>query len=120
MKRFKLIFHILYILIAIAILYFSIDILMNTQAYLSKIKLSSYIKFPKYIMGVFLFISILMITEFILQQVAVYQAKGNVEDLEKEILSLKAKLYDKGQVELPAAESQKNDSAPEEEGEEDE
>lgn len=119
MKRFKLIFHITYVLIAIAILYFSIDILMNTQAYLSKIKLSSYIKFPKYIMGVFLFISILMIAEFILQQVAVYKAKGNVEDLEKEILSLKAKLYDKGQTELPSGASEEIDSVVEDEDEED-
>jgi len=117
MKRFKFIFHILYVLIAIAILYFSIDILMNTQAYLSKIKLSSYIKFPKYIMGVFLFISVLMLTEFVLQQIAVYRAKGNVEDLEKEILALKAKLYDQGQTELPMGEPENSVSEEEDEEE---
>ena len=119
MKRFKLIFHVLYVLIAITILYFSIDILMNTQAYLSKIKLSSYIKFPKYIMGVFLFISILMIAEFILQQVAVFQAKGNVENLEKEILSLKAKLYDKGEKAISEGDSEENTLTSEEVKEED-
>ena len=57
-------------------------------------------KFPKYLMGVFLFISILMIVEFILLQIVVYQRKGNTEAMEKEILLLKAKLYDKGQHQL--------------------
>ncbi|MBC6426033.1 MAG: hypothetical protein GDA51_06115 [Ekhidna sp.] len=109
MKRFRLIFHILYILIALAVLYFSIDILVNTQAYLSKIKLSSYVKFPRYIMVVFLFVSILMIVEFVLQQIAVHRAKGNVEELENEILRLKAKLYDKGQYELSENESEEDD-----------
>ena len=119
MKRFKLVFHIIYVIIAVVILYFSIDILMNTQAYLSKIKLSSYIKFPKYLMGVFLFISILMIAQFVLQQIAVYQAKGNVEDMKNEILSLKAKLYDKGQDEPAEEDSENSESVAEEEEEDD-
>ena len=117
MKRFKLVFHILYVVIALVVLYFSIDILVNTQAYLSKIKLSSYIKFPKYIMGVFLFISILMIVEFVLQQMAVHRAKGNVEEMEKEILQLKAKLYDKGQT-LPAETAENSSDADDEVAEE--
>lgn len=115
MKRFKLIFHIVYILITLVVMYFSIDILMNTEAYLSKVKLSAYIKFPKYIMGIFLFLSVLMITEYIMQQLRIRTIKSGTEDLENEIKELKAKLYDKGQVELPEKlESKEEDSVNEE------
>ena len=101
MKRFKLIFHIVYILITVLVMYFSIDILMNTEEYLSKVKLSAYIKFPKYVMGIFLFISALMITEYIMQQVRIKNIKDGISDLENEVKDLKAKLYDKGQGMLP-------------------
>lgn len=97
MQRFKLIFHIVYVVIALAIMYFSVDILMNTEEYLSKVKLSSYIKFPRYVMGLFLFLSILMVTEYVMQQLKIRSIKGGIEDLEDEIKDLKAKLYDKSQ-----------------------
>lgn len=100
MKRFKLIFHIVYVLIALVIMYFSVDILLNTEQYLSKIKLSSYIKFPRYVMGLFLFISILMVIEFVIQQIKIHGIKSGVEELKEEIKDLKAKLYDKSQEEL--------------------
>lgn len=116
MKRFKLIFHILYILITLTVMYFSVDILLNTEAYLSKVKLSSYIKFPKYIMGIFLFLSILMITEYIMQQLRIKSVKDGMEDLENEVKELKAKLYDKGQGTLPEeAESESVNGEEEEE-----
>ena len=82
-------------------MYFSIDILLNTEAYLSKVKLSAYIKFPKYVMGIFLFISILMITEYIMQQLRIRKVKEGMQGLENEIKELKAKLYDQGQISLP-------------------
>lgn len=100
MKRFKLIFHAIYILIFIAILYFSVDILMNTEEYLSKIKLSSYIKFPKYVMSLFLLVSVLMAVEYVMQQMRIHKLKGQIGDLAEEIKDLKAKLYDKSQEEL--------------------
>lgn len=99
MKRFKLIFHITYIVIALGVLYFSIDVLMNTNAYLSKIKLSQYISFPRYVMIAFLIISALMITEFILERLNVYQVKEGIDDLKDEIVRLKAKLYDQNEEE---------------------
>ncbi|WP_370088670.1 hypothetical protein [Ekhidna sp.] len=99
MQRFKLIFHIVYVVIALVIMYFSVDILMNTEEYLSKVKLSSYIKFPRYVMGLFFFLSILMITEYVMQQLKIRSIKGGIEDLEDEIKDLKAKLYDKSQSE---------------------
>ncbi|MEP1034273.1 hypothetical protein [Ekhidna sp.] len=97
MQRFKLIFHIIYVIIAVVIMYFSVDILLHTEQYLSKIKLSSYIKFPRYVMGLFLFISILMMVEFVLQQLKIHSIKNGVADLKDEIVDLKAKLYDKSQ-----------------------
>lgn len=100
MKRFKLIFHGIYILITLALIYFSMDILMNTEAYLSKIKLSSYIKFPKYVMSLFLFISILMAVEYVMQQLRIHKIKQGIDELKNEIVDLKAKLYDKGQGQL--------------------
>lgn len=99
MQRFKLIFHAVYILIFLVILYFSVDILMNTEAYLSKIKLSSYIKFPKYVMGLFLFVSILMAVEYIMQQMRIHKLKNEIGDLEDKVVDLKAKLYDQSQEE---------------------
>ena len=80
-------------------MYFSVDILLNTEQYLSKIKLSSYIKFPRYVMGLFLFISILMVIEFVLQQIKIHSIKSGIDELKDEIIDLKAKLYDKSQEE---------------------
>ena len=45
-------------------------------------------------MIVFLGMSIFMIVEFILERFNVYQVKEGIEDLENEIVKLKAKLYD--------------------------
>lgn len=117
MQRFKLIFHIIYVVIALVIMYFSVDILLNTEQYLSKIKLSSYIKFPRYVMGMFLFISILMMIEFILQQLRIRSIKNGIDDLKDEIVELKAKLYDKSQEE---PEVSLDEEAEEESEEEDE
>lgn len=113
MKRLKLIFHVIYVLIALVVFYFSIDILLNTEQYLSKIKLSSYIKFPRYVMIVFLIISLLMLGEFILERFNMYKLKSGVAGLKAEITELKAKLYDKAQEEpiLPAANPTESDEA---------
>ncbi len=111
MKKFKLLFHICYVVIAFVVLYFSIDVLLNTEDYLSKIKISSYLRFPRYVMVAFLFMSVIMLFEFVLERVNVYHMKGGmegleleilelkdgIEGLELEILELKAKLYDKSQ-----------------------
>ncbi len=115
MKRFKLIFHILYVLIALTILYFSIDILLNTEQYLSKIKLSSYIRFPRYVMIAFLIIAIMMIVSFVMERFNVYKIKEGIEDLEEENVHLKAKLYDKGNSEEEEDESDEEEDAEEEE-----
>ena len=99
MQRVKFIFHVIYVVIALVIMYFSVDILLNTEQYLSKIKLSYYIKFPRYVMALFLFISILMVVEFVLQQIKIHSIKNRIDELKAEVINLKAKLYDKSQKE---------------------
>ncbi len=94
------------------------DILLNTEQYLSKIKLSSYIKFPRYVMGLFLFISILMLVEFVLAQLKIHSIKSGIDDLKSEIVELKAKLYDKAQEGDDDPEEDDEDDS--EEGDEDE
>ncbi len=119
MKRFKLIFHISYVIIALFILYFSIDVLVNTNEYLSKIKLSQYIEFPRYVMIAFLALSIIMITEFILERFNVYRIKEGIEDMEHEIVKLKAKLYDQSQEENDEGDDKEIEIEVEDENEED-
>lgn len=104
-------------------MYFSVDILMNTEEYLSKIKLSSYIKFPRYVMGLFLFISVLMTIEYVMQQLRIHNIKQGIDELKDEIVELKAKLYDKGVAEtatdLPEEGEDEEVSSEDEEEEED-
>lgn len=118
MKRFKIIFHVLYILITLILIYFSVDILMNTEDYLSKIKLSSYIKFPKYVMSLLLFISILMAVEYVMQQLRINNIKQGIGELQDEIVALKAKLYDKGEGNLLEEETESDSEDDQEEEEE--
>lgn len=82
-------------------------------------KLSAYIKFPKYIMGIFLFMSVLMIVEFILRIMSLQNVRGQVGNLEKEVMELKAKLYDKGQIELPQTTEEEEDNSVSKEDDED-
>ncbi len=98
-KNSRLIFFSIYVIIILVIMYFSVDILRNTEQYLSKIKFSADIKLIKYIMGIFLFVSILMFIAFVMQQFKIMSIKKNIGDMEDEIQNLKAKLYDKSQEE---------------------
>ncbi len=52
-------------------------------------------------MSVFLTLSIMMILEFIMDQFSISKEKGRINALENEVMQLKAKLYDKGQKEIP-------------------
>lgn len=97
MKRFKLIFHICYVIITMLVFYISVDVLINTEEYLSRIKFSSYVKFPRYVMMVFLLISLFMMAEFIIEKFSMFKMRDNLSKREDEILHLKAKLYDRSQ-----------------------
>ncbi len=70
-------------------------------------------------MGLFLFISILMMIEFVMQQLRIRSIKGGFEDLEDEIKDLKAKLYDKSQEESDASFEDVADEESEEDEDED-
>ncbi len=54
-------------------------------------------------MSLFLFVSILMAVEYIMQQMRIHKLKNDIGELEDEVVGLKAKLYDKSQ-EVPAIE----------------
>lgn len=118
MKRFKLIFQVLYVAVALGILYFSIDILMNTEQYLARIKLSSYVKFPKYIMSIFLIVSVFMLINFILEKLHIYRIKDGIKDLKEEIVHLKAKLYDKHNTNVLKEKNEADDDGAESENDE--
>lgn len=51
-------------------------------------------------MSLFLFISILMAVEYVMQQLRIHKIKQGIDELKDEIVDLKAKLYDKGQGQL--------------------
>lgn len=55
-------------------------------------------------MGIFLFVSILMAIEYIMQQMRIHKLKNDIGDLESEVTELKAKLYDKSQEEKAISE----------------
>ena len=71
-------------------------------------------------MGLFLFISILMAVEYIMQQIRIHGLKGEIGDLNDEVRDLKAKLYDKSQEEPELSLEEVNDGDEDEEEEEDE
>lgn len=50
-------------------------------------------------MIIFLVLSLIMIVEFVVERFNVYKIKEGISDLEDEVITLKAKLYDKSQQE---------------------
>lgn len=96
MKKFKRIFYPIYILFALGFIYLSIDGLLNmddTRSWFSE-------KFradrqPFWIMFFFFLLTVLMLIEIIVENVHIRNIKSGVEDMEDEIVRLKAKLYDK-------------------------
>lgn len=51
-------------------------------------------------MIVFLFVSILMLINFILEKLHIYKIKDGIKSLREEVVHLKAKLYDKKEVDI--------------------
>lgn len=94
MKKAKIIFQVLFLLIAVLVLYFSIDILSNTESYLEQLKVSQYRKFPKYVFSTFLALSVIMIIYFFLERWDSLRLKRKAKSLQKENLKLKSKLFD--------------------------
>lgn len=100
MKKFKRIFYPIYLIFALGMVYFSIDSLLNMESTLTWYAE----KFPEsggayWIMILFLILTVLMITELIVENIHLKNVKEEIPELEDEIVRLKAKLYDKSEGE---------------------
>ncbi len=95
MKKFKIFFYPIYLLIAIVALYYSIDILANQQEYMERVTdFATLRKLPQYLLTVILIISLMMVFELALENVHLFRMRKKVNHAEEELLKLKAKLFD--------------------------
>ena len=120
MKKFKIFFYPIYLLIAIVALYYSIDILTHQQEYMEKVNdFATLRKLPQYLLTIVLIVSILMLIELVVENVHLYRLRKKVSHAEEELLKLKAKLYDQSGSEtkqdtLPQAKDPEAESGDEE------
>lgn len=95
MGKFKRIFYPIYIIFTLGFLYLSIDSLLNMESQLvwfnEKFGASAQ---PYWIMVFFLILVLLMAAEIIAENMHIRQVKEGINDLEDEIVRLKAKLFD--------------------------
>ncbi len=102
MKKFKIFFYPIYLLIAVVALYYSIDILSNQQEYMEKVNdFATLRKLPQYLLTVVLIVSLLMLIELIVENVHLFRLRKKVANAEEELLKLKAKLYDQSGESAP-------------------
>ena len=117
MKKFKIFFYPIYLLIAIVTLYYSIDIITHQQEYMEKVSdFATLRKLPEYMLMVIILCSLLMMVEIIVENIHLFRWKRKAESMKEEVLKLKAKLYDEGQSTMPKLE----ENLEEDEEEEDE
>ncbi len=101
------------------VLYFSLDIIINMDDYLDKIDFATLRKLPNYALGGFLFIAVLMLAEFTLENLQMIQLRKKVKEAEKEVINLKAKLYDQNERATPTLDLPESFDIPEEDDEDD-
>lgn len=95
MKKFKRIFYPIYLIFTLGFAYLAIDSLLNMESTLGWFnERFDVLNQPYWIMAFFLIMALLMIVEMIVENVHIHQVKGGIEDLEDEIVRLKAKLFD--------------------------
>jgi hypothetical protein len=119
MKKFKLFFYPIFLITAVLVLYFSLDIIINMDDYLDKIDFATLRKLPNYALGGFLFIAVLMLAEFTLENLQMIQLRKKVKEAEKEVINLKAKLYDQNERATPTLDLPESFDIPEEDDEDD-
>ncbi|MCP4461061.1 MAG: hypothetical protein GY816_24020 [Cytophagales bacterium] len=95
MKKFKFIFYPIYLIFALGLIYFSLDSFVNMEQMLTWFNETFTLENqPYWVMALFLFLAILMVTEMIAENIQISRIKEEIPDLEDEIVRLKAKLYD--------------------------
>ncbi|WP_258102958.1 hypothetical protein [Marinoscillum sp. MHG1-6] len=103
MKKFKLIFYPIYVLAMLVVLYYSIDILANMDAYKEKVPIHMVFKdIPVYALSIYILLSLIMVVELVAENLHIIKLKKRAETAEKEVLTLKAKLYDESTSALSA------------------
>ena len=118
MKKFKIFFYPIYLLIAIVTLYYSIDIITHQQEYMEKVSdFATLRKLPEYMLMVIILCSILMMVEIIVENIHLFKWKRKAESMREEVLKLKAKLYDEGQSTVPKLEENIEDEEDDDEDE---
>ncbi len=98
MRKFKLFFYPIYLIAAILVLYFSLDVLFNLESYKEKMDMTFALrKLPVYLMSAFIFLGLLMLVEVVTENYQLIALKRKVKKAEEEVLKYKARLYDKSQ-----------------------
>lgn len=103
MRKFKLFFYPIYLIVAFLVVYYAIDVISNLDLYKEKITLEEFsfytTKVPVYVMSAFIFLVLLMLTELVAENLQIMTLKRKVKKAEEEVLKYKARLYDRSQGE---------------------
>ncbi len=87
MRKFKIVFYIIYFGFIVTSVYFA----MNTDAMFKQFGMFSFLKFLQY-WGAFGML--LLLFEWIVENIHLYQVRRKNKKLEKEVMSLKSELYE--------------------------
>lgn len=100
MRKFKRVFYPIYIVFSLGFLYLSIDSLINMEDQMvwfsEKFSANSQ---PFWIMSFVMILAILMTVEIIAENIHIHRVKEGIDELQDEILRLKARLYDQDEGE---------------------
>lgn len=106
MRNFKLIFKIIYVIVALVTIYFSFDILLNLDSYKEDITLEDFSfytkKVPVYVTSLFIFLGVLMLVEIISENLLIMRLRAKLKKAEEETMKYKARLFDQSE-ETPKA-----------------
>jgi len=95
MRKFKRIFYILYLLLAVSLLYVSIDALLDINAFLTWYDSRISVEAQPYVIAVlFLILTLSMLIEILVENLHIRRIKNQLPAYEEQITQLKAKLYD--------------------------
>lgn len=103
MKKFKIFFYPIYIIVTLVTLYFSVDFLNRMASdkdafYTFLMREFGLTNLPIYGTVLFLVISLLMIMALIIENIHIFRLNKKLSNAEKELLTLKAKMYDRSQA----------------------
>lgn len=109
MRKFKLFFYPIYLIVAFVVLYYSIDILANMDLYKEKVDFAMLRTLPEYLLYLLLAVSLLMITELAVENWHILSLRRRVRQAEEDLLKLKAKLFDRSQEYSPGDDDEEDD-----------